>query len=172
MGRFDAEIDKYFPGDIHSRAIAQAFVERFEGQPFAERAIPAMLQEGAAVNARILAGELSPQAGRELLTSLATEGYGLPAHVVAEGRAWLDDVGADLAEQGIVPQDAEPQTADVSGPRSDLITKLFAPQDRAAAAALAKALDAHPQSASRTEALLHEISLTADIQPQPAYDSI
>jgi hypothetical protein len=123
-------------------------------------------QEAAQVNPRILAGELTAEQGRELLMSTAREGFGFAPHVLADGQAWLND---------LVPQsggeETEPQ-ADVAGPRAELIRKLFAPEDRAAAEALAKALDADPRSASRTEALLHEVAQTTDMNPQTSYDYI
>jgi hypothetical protein len=77
MGHYSALIDRLFssPSD---RAIAESFADRFAGSPFADRIIPAMLQEGAQVNARIAAGELTPQAGRDLMMSMASDGYGLP----------------------------------------------------------------------------------------------
>jgi hypothetical protein len=160
-----ALIDRLFssPAD---RAIAQSFADRFAGSPFADRIIPAMLQEGAAVNARILAGEITPQAGRDLMISTATEGYGLPAHVVTDGQAWLNDL---VAQSG--GEETEPQ-ADASGPRAELINKLFAPPDRAAAAAFAQALDADPRSASRTDALLTEVARTTDMDARSSYDYI
>jgi hypothetical protein len=138
-----------------------SFVERFAGSPLADRIIPAMLQEGAQVNARISAGEITPQAGRDLMMSMASDGYGLPPHIVQDGQVWLTDM---VAQSG--GEETEPQ-ADASGPRAELINKLFAPQDRAAAAAFAQALDADPQSASRCEALLHELA-----SPQASYDYI
>src|SRR5258706_10056007 len=68
-------------------------------------------------------------------------------------------------------EETEPQ-ADVAGPRAELIRKLFSPEDRAAAEALSKALDADPRSASRTEALLHEVAQTTDMAPEAAYSYI
>ena len=163
--RYDGLIDQLF-SDAASRAIAHSFVTRFEASPFADRIIPAMLQEGAQVNARISAGEITPQAGRDLMMSMASDGYGLPPHIVQDGQVWLTDM---VAQSG--GEETEPQ-ADASGPRAELINKLFAPQDRAAAAAFAQALDADPRSAGRTEALLHEIALATDMDPQTSYDYI
>jgi hypothetical protein len=171
MGRYDAEIDKYFAGDVHSRAIAQAFAEHFEGKAFSDRLIPAMLRESAAVNARILAGEISPEAGRELIASLASENYGLPPHVISNTRTWFDQVSTELAEQGILSQDenAEPVSAEPPGPHDRLIARLFAPADRPAAAAIAKAMAANPQIANRAEALLTELARPTDMNPQQSY---
>jgi hypothetical protein len=163
--RYDQLVDQLFP-DAASRAIANDFVSRFEASPLADRIIPSMLQEGAQINARILAGEITPQGGRDLMMSMASEAYGLPPHIVADGAGWLSDVVAQS-----VSAQTEPQ-ADVSGPRAELIRKLFAPEDRAAAEALSKALDADPRSASRTEALLHEVAQTTDMTPEAAYSYI
>jgi hypothetical protein len=163
--RYDGLIDQLF-SDAASRAIAHSFVTRFEASPFADRIIPAMLQEGAQVNARISAGEITPQAGRDLMMSMASDGYGLPPHIVQDGQVWLTDM---VAQSG--GEETEPQ-ADVAGPHAELIRKLFSPEDRAAAEALAKALDADPRSASRTEALLHEVAQTTDMDPQTSYDYI
>src|SRR5258707_3440320 len=165
MGQYDALVDRLFPSPA-DRLVAMSFVERFAGSPLADRIIPAMLQEGAQVNARIPAGEITPQAGRDLMMSMASDGYGLPPHIVQDGQVWLTDM---VAQSG--GEETEPQ-ADASGPRAELINKLFAPQDRAGAAAFAQALDADPRSASRTEALLHEIALTTEMDPQTSYDYI
>src|SRR5882762_11327469 len=166
MGQYDALLDRLFPSPA-DRLVAMSFVERFAGSPFADRIIPAMLQEGAQVNARISAGEITPQAGRDLMMSMASDGYGLPPHIVQDGQVWLADMVAQSGGEETAPQ------ADASGPRAELINKLFSPEDRAAAEALAKALDADPQSASRTEALLHEVARApADMSPQASYDYI
>src|SRR5712672_796743 len=165
MGQYDALVDRLFPSPA-DRLVAMSFVERFAGSPLADRIIPAMLQEGAQVNARISAGEITPQAGRDLMMSMASDGYGLPPHIVQDGQVWLTDM---VAQSG--GEETEPQ-ADVAGPRAELIRKLFSLEDRAAAEALAKALDADPRSASRTEALLHEIAQTTDMDPQTSYDYI
>src|SRR6266436_1579248 len=165
MGQYDALVDRLFPSPA-DRLVAMSFVERFAGSPLADRIIPAMLQEGAQVNARISAGEITPQAGRDLMMSMASDGYGLPPHIVQDGQVWLTDM---VAQSG--GEETEPQ-ADVAGPHAELIRKLFSPEDRAAAEALAKALDADPRSASRTEALLHEVAQTTDMDPQTSYDYI
>ncbi len=132
----------------------------------ADRIIPAMLQEGAQINARILAGDLTAEQGRDLLMSMASDGFGFAPHVVADGQAWLNDLAAQSGGEETEPQ------ADVAGPRAELIRKLFSPEDRAAAEALSKALDADPRSASRTEALLHEVARTTEMDPQTSYDYI
>ena len=165
MSQFDALIDRLFPSPA-DRLFAMSFVERFAGSPLADRIIPAMLQEGAQVNARISAGEITPQAGRDLMMSMASDGYGLPPHIVQDGQVWLTDMVAQSGSEETKPQ------ADVAGPRAELIRKLFAPEDRAAAEALSKALDADPRSASRTEALLHEVAQTTDMAPEAAYSYI
>src|SRR5882672_2676411 len=165
MAQYDALVDRLFPSPA-DRLFATSFVEHFAAAPFADRIIPALLQEAAQVNPRILAGELTPEQGRELLMSTAREGFGFAPHVVADAQAWLNDM---VAQSG--GEETEPQ-ADVAGPRAELIRKLFAPEDRAAAEALAKALDADPRSASRTEALLHEVAQTTDMDPQTSYDYI
>src|SRR5260221_14489277 len=98
--------------------------------------------------------------------SAARDGFGFAPHVLADGQAWLND---------LVPQSGGEETetpADVAGPRAELIRKLFSPEDRAAAEALAKALDADPRSASRTEALLHEVARTTEMDPQTSYDYV
>jgi len=102
------------------------------------------------------------------MMSMASDGYGLPPHIVSDGQAWLTDM---VAQSGGEDAATEPQ-ADVAGPHAELIRKLFSPEDRAAAEALAKALDADPRSASRTEALLHEVAQTTDMDPQTSYDYI
>jgi hypothetical protein len=133
--------------------------------------VEGILREAAVVNSRIEAGELTSQAGRELLSSYASEGMGLAPHLVAEASTWANGVLAQAQAETA----AEPQapSADVAaGPRAELIRKLFAPEDRAAAEALAKALDADPRSASRTEALLHEVAQTTDMTPEAAYSYI
>jgi hypothetical protein len=166
MGQFDALVDRLFPSPA-DRLFAMSFVERFAGSPLADQIIPAMLQEAAQVNPRILAGELTAEQGRELLMSTAREGFGFAPHVVADAQAWLNDMVAQSGDEATEPQ------ADVTGPRAELIRKLFPPDDRAAAEALAKALDADPRSASRTEALLHEVARApADMSPQASYDYI
>jgi hypothetical protein len=164
---YEELIDRLFSTPI-DRALATGFVQRFEGQPFADRVISTVLREAAAANARVLAGELTPAQGRDLVVSLASEGAGIPPHIVADGMAWFDDVSAELAQQAD-GEDAEPRGAEPPGPHADTIRRLFAPQERAAAAALAKALDAHPESASRTEAILHEISRTTGMSPEESY---
>src|SRR5258708_22044713 len=165
MGQYDARLDRLFPRPA-DRLVAMSFVERFAASPLADRIIPAMLQEGAQVNARISAGEITPQAGRDLMMSMASDGYGLPPHIVQDGQVWLADM---VAQSG--GEETEPQ-ADVAGPHAELIRKLFSPEDRAAAEALAKALDADPRSASRTEALLHEVAQTTEMTPEAAYSYI
>src|SRR5712672_4550682 len=165
MGQYDALLDRLFPRAA-DRLFATSFVEHFAASPFADRIIPAMLQEAAQVNPRILAGELTAEQGRELLMSTAREGFGFAPHVVADGQAWLNDLAAQSGGEETEPQ------AEVAGPHAELIRKLFSPEDRAAAEALAKALDADPRSASRTEALLHEVAQTTDMDPQTSYDYI
>src|SRR5258708_3378507 len=165
MGQYDALLDRLFPSPA-DRLFAKSFVSRFAASPLADRIIPAMLQEAAQVNPRILAGELTAEQGPELLMSTAPEGFVFAPHGVAEAQAWLNDM---VAQSG--GEETEPQ-ADVAGPRAELIRKLFSPEDRAAAEAFAKALDADPRSASRTEALLHEIAQTTDMNPQTSYDYI
>ncbi len=165
MSQYDALVDRLFPSPA-DRLVAMSFVERFAGSPFADRIIPAMLQEGAQVNARISAGEITPQAGRDLMMSMASDGYGLPPHIVQDGQVWLTDM---VAQSG--GEETEPQ-ADVAGPHAENIRQLFTPQDRAAAAAFAQALDADPRSASRTEALLHEVAQTTEMTPEAAYSYI
>jgi hypothetical protein len=164
-GQYDGLLDRLFPRAA-DRLFATSFVEHFAASPFADRIIPAMLQEAAQVNPRILAGELTAEQGRELLMSTAREGFGFAPHVVADAQAWLNDM---VAQSG--GEETEPQ-ADAAGPHAELIRKLFSPEDRAAAEALAKALDADPRSASRTEALLHEVAQTTDMDPQTSYDYI
>src|SRR6266404_1984061 len=166
MGQYDALVDRLFPSPA-DRLFAMSFVEYFAASPLADRIIPAMLQEAAQVNPRILAGELTPEQGRELLMSTAREGFGFAPHVVADAQAWLNDM---VAQSG--GEETEPQADVAAGPRAELIRKLFAPEDRAAAEALAKALDADPRSASRTEALLHEVARTTEMDPQTSYDYI
>jgi hypothetical protein len=51
-----------------------------------------MPQESASVNARVQAGELTSEAGRDLLMSTAVGGYGLPPHVIQDGAGWLNDM--------------------------------------------------------------------------------
>jgi hypothetical protein len=159
-------IDRLFtsPAD---RAIAQAFADGHAGQPFSERAIPAMLNEAAQINARIINGELSPQQGRELLISTAVEGYGLPPQIVEQGKSFLDKTLAQFAEGEAAP---EPVSAEPPGPHDRLIQKLFVPADRPEAAAIAKAMEAHPQFADRTGALLTELAKPTDGKsPDEAY---
>ena len=91
MGQYDALVDRLFPSPA-DRLFAMSFVERFAGSPLADRIIPAMLQEAAQVNPRILAGELTAEQGRELLMSTAREGFGFAPHVLADGQAWLNDL--------------------------------------------------------------------------------
>src|SRR5258708_16964971 len=165
MGQYDALVDRLFPSPA-DRLFAMSFVERFAGSPLADRIIPAMLQEGAQINARILAGDLTAEQGRDLLMSMASDGFGFAPHVVADGQAWLNDLAAQSGGEETEPQ------ADVAGPHAELIRKLFSPEDRAAAEALAKALDADPRSASRTEALLHEVAQTTEMTPEAAYSYI
>jgi hypothetical protein len=166
MGRFDALLDRLFPSPA-DRLFAASFVEHFAASPLADRIIPAMLQEAAQVNPRILAGELTAEQGRELLMSTAREGFGFAPHVVADAQAWLNDM---VAQSG--GEETETQADVAAGPHAELIRKLFPPEDRAAAEALAKALDADPRSASRTEALLHEVARTTEMDPQTSYDYI
>src|SRR5882672_8713739 len=142
------------------------FVQRLESSPSADKVIPALLHEGASVNARILAGEITPQAGQEYLMSFASDGAGFPPHIVADIQAWGTEMVAQSGDE------ARETQGDVSGPRAELIRKLFSPEDRAAAEALSKALDADPRSASRTEALLHEVAQTTDMTPEAAYSYI
>src|SRR6267154_1976289 len=140
--RYDSLVDRLFPNPA-DRAIANNFVTRFEASPLADRIIPAMLQEGAQVNAKIMAGELTPQAGRDLMMSMASDGYGLPPHIVQDGQVWLTDM---VAQSG--GEETEPQ-ADVAGPHAELIRKLFSPEDRAAA-------KRSPRRSTRTRALRAE----------------
>src|SRR5258706_8549591 len=165
MGQYDALIDRYCPNPS-DRLIAASILSRFENSPYADRFVEPLLAEAMAINARALAGELSPVQARELLMSTAESGFGLPPHLLSDVEAAFNDtLGAVGGEE------TEPQ-ADVAGPRAELIRKLFAPEDRAAAEALSKALDADPRSASRTEALLHEVSRTTEMDPQTSYDYI
>src|SRR5260370_29637116 len=166
MGGFDALLDRLFPSPA-DRLCAASFVEHFAASALGDRIIPAMLQEGGQVNPRILAGELTAEQGRELLMSTAREGFGFAPHVVADAQAWLNDM---VAQSG--GEETETQADVAAGPHAELIRKLFPPEDRAAAEALAKALDADPRSASRTEALLHEVARTTEMDPQTSYDYI
>jgi hypothetical protein len=68
-------IDSLFP-DAASRLIAMDFVTRFGSEPMMADRIPALLHEVAAANARVGSGDLSPQQGREYLSSFAAEGLG------------------------------------------------------------------------------------------------
>ena len=165
MSQFDALLDRYCPNPS-DRLIGASILSRFENSPYADRFVEPLLAEAMAINARALAGELSPVQARELLMSTADSGFGLPPHLLSDVQAAFNDtLGA------VGGQETEPQ-ADVAGPRAELIAKKFPPEDRAAAAALAKALDADPRSASRTEALLHEIARTTEMDPQTSYDYI
>src|SRR5882672_4573788 len=165
--QFDRLIDSLWQ-DANSRALAHDFAARFATA--SPTMVEGILREAAVVNSRIEAGELTSQAGRELLSSYASEGMGLAPHLVAEASTWANGVLAQAqAETAVEPQ---APSADAAGPRAELIRKLFAPEDRAAAEALAKALDADPRSASRTEALLHEVAQTTDMDPQTSYDYI
>src|SRR5712671_3700270 len=94
---YEILIDRLFtsPSD---RALATSFAERFSGQPFGDRIVTNILTEAAAVNAKILAGELSSQAGLEYLLSYASEGIGLPSNVIADGQAWASDIAAQIGE--------------------------------------------------------------------------
>jgi hypothetical protein len=157
--QYAALVDRLF-SDASDRAIAQAFVQKFEGTPFSDRLIPAMLQEGAAMSARIVAGELTPEAGREALASFVAEGYGIPAHVISDVTAWTNS--------NLIPDDGtqpapEPRGAEPPSRYSDLINRLFIPEERAAAHALAKYAETRPQLAMRTEAILHEIAKGTDL---------
>jgi hypothetical protein len=162
----DALIDRYCPNPS-DRLIAASILSRFENSPYADRFVEPLLAEAMAINARALAGELSPVQARELLMSTAESGFGLPPHLLSDVEAAFNDtLGAVGGEE------TEPQADVAAGPRAELIRKLFAPEDRAAAEALAKALDADPRSASRTEALLHEVAQTTDMTPEAAYSYI
>ncbi len=165
--QFDRLIDSLWQ-DANSRALAHDFAARFATA--SPTMVEGILREAAVVNSRIEAGELTSQAGRELLSSYASEGMGLAPHLVAEASTWANGVLAQAQAETAAEPQAPP--ADVAGPRAELINKLFAPQDRAGAAAFAQALDADPRSASRTEALLHEIALTTEMDPQTSYDYI
>jgi hypothetical protein len=142
-------------GGSGDRAIAQAFCSRFEGQPFADRLIPAMLQEGAAINQQIISGELSPDAGRDLIFSLAKEAYGLPPSTIADGADWLND--------NLIPDESgdvfESRSAEPPGPYSDLIRRLFTNEaERESARAVVSVMDREPQLQSRIAPLLHELA--------------
>jgi hypothetical protein len=165
--RYDSLIDSLFT-DAASRLLATDFVTRFADDPMMATRVEPLLREAALANGRVLSGEITSQEGRAYLNSFASEGLGTPAHLLASGQAWLNDVVAAEAEQ----TDDAPRGAEPRGPQSDLINRLFAPADRAAARALVSALGRDPQTASRTEALLHEIARTADMPPQAAYDYI
>ena len=166
MGKFDALIDRYCPTPS-DRLIAASILSRFENSPYADRFVEPLLAEAMAINARALAGELSPVQARELLMSTAESGFGLPPHLLSDVEAAFNDtLGAVGGEE------TEPQADVAAGPRAELIRKLFSPEDRAAAEALSKALDADPRSASRTEALLHEVAQTTEMTPEVAYSYI
>ena len=165
--QFDRLIDSLWQ-DANSRALAHDFAARFATA--SPTMVEGILREAAVVNSRIEAGELTSQAGRELLSSYASEGMGLAPHLVAEASTWANGVLAQAQAETAAEPQAPP--ADVAGPRAELIRKLFSPEDRAAAEALSKALDADPRSASRTEALLHEVARTTDMDPQTSYDYV
>src|SRR5258706_2617534 len=138
--QFDRLIDSLCQ-DAHSRALAHDFAARFATA--SPTMVEGILREAAVVNSRIEAGELTSQAGRELLSSYASEGMGLAPHLVAEASTWANGVLAQAQAETA----AEPQapSADVAaGPRAELIRKLFAPEDRAAAEALPTALEPDP----------------------------
>src|SRR5258708_34491767 len=107
MGQYDALVDRLFPSPA-DRLVAMSFVERFEASPFADRIIPAMLQEGAQVNARISAGEITPQAGRHLMMSKGSDGYRLPPHIVQNGQVWLTHMVAQPGGGETKPQANRP----------------------------------------------------------------
>jgi hypothetical protein len=165
--QFDRLIDSLWQ-DANSRALAHDFAARFATA--SPTMVEGILREAAVVNSRIEAGELTSQAGRELLSSYASEGMGLAPHLVAEASTWANGVLAQAQAETAAEPQAPP--AEVAGPHAELIRKLFSPEDRAPAEALAKALDADPRSASRTEALLHEVARTTEMDPQTSYDYI
>src|SRR5258708_16279287 len=103
MGQYDALLDRLFPSPA-DRLFANSFVSRFAASPLADRIIPAMLQEAAQVNPRILACELTAEQARELLMSTAREGFGFSPHVVADAPTWLNDIAAQSGAQQTEPQ--------------------------------------------------------------------
>jgi hypothetical protein len=161
---YEILIDRLFtsPSD---RALATSFAERFSGQPFGDRIVTNILTEAAAVNAKILAGELSSQAGLEYLLSYASEGIGLPSNVIADGQAWASDIAAQIGE----PSASDSVSAEPPGTHVRLIQKLFSPADRPAAHATAKAMESHPQIADRTPALLTELARSTGKSPGEDY---
>jgi hypothetical protein len=112
MGQYDALVDRLFTS-ASDRAIGHAFVQKFQNQPFADRLIPALLNEGAAVSQRVNSGELSPEAGRSLVAELAAQAYGLPPSTIADVTAWTNDnlIPDDGTQPAPEPVSAEPPRA-------------------------------------------------------------
>src|SRR5258708_10267985 len=117
MGQYDALVDRLFPSPA-DRLVAMSFVERFAGSPLADRIIPAMLQEGAQVNARISAGEITPQAGRHLMIATAPDCYGPPPHIVQDVQVWATDIGRRAGGEADAPptHPATPPAALINNP--------------------------------------------------------
>jgi hypothetical protein len=103
---------------------------RYANEPMMAHRIEPLLREAALANGRVLIGEITPAEGRQYLGSFASEGLGTPAHLLASGEAWLNDIVAAEADQ---PENAAPRGAEPRGPHSDLIDRLFAPGEREAA---------------------------------------
>ena len=107
MSNYTALIDRLFlkPRD---RLLANSFVERFGAEPRVANRIEALLHEAASINGRVVAGELSPEQGRELLASTATEGFGLMGGVVDDGMAFLSEAAGSDQDSTQEPRGAEP----------------------------------------------------------------
>jgi hypothetical protein len=104
--RHDHLIETLFKTD-DDRALARAFVARFEAEPMLADRIDPLLREAARTAQRADGGELSPEDARAYLSSFATEGLGTPAHMVTSAMDWLGAGGKDPGEvdvSGLSPE--------------------------------------------------------------------
>jgi hypothetical protein len=93
-----ALIAKLFPKVELSQCMAANFIEKY--QPALSDGVEGVLREAATVNARVLAGEITVEQGREYMGSFAVDGMGIMPATVEDGLKFLSD-GAGLSAEDI-----------------------------------------------------------------------
>jgi hypothetical protein len=112
-------IARLFPDDPISQKMAANFVDMYA--PAIGDRVEGLLHEAAAVNAKVLAGEKTPEQARAYLGSFAQEAVGILPATVADGLKFLEG-GAGLTAEDLAgtetpgAEPAEAQTASQAPP--------------------------------------------------------
>jgi hypothetical protein len=109
--KYDRLINQLWPGEEgkQARAIAHAWVGRFESEPTMADRIEPLLREALRGDQLIQSGEKTPEEARAYLASFATEALGTPVHMVMAIEDWRPDPGLFPPE---TPAEAEKPAAE------------------------------------------------------------